>query len=296
MRTHRIRLGTVVLASGATLMAGAAAGAATPSGTSAGPDDPGRHQGQGGDGHRRSGQRPQRGDRQGQRRQGPRREPGGSGLVPGRRHRAAATAQHQPCRVTRRCSRRRTTSGRSSAATASTCWCCPPPASPPARTAPRRPPSRTSPRTPPRRRRGSRRPTRPCCSHSSATSTARSAPPPTRPTAWRRRCSPSRRRSGTPTTTCWPRRGPPCRRRAPRWPRVAPTSSRLCRTCRAPAGRLHHRLTPERAGPAAVMRVTTAASPCWRSTRWPPWSGAPPGTRRTRPAPTGRSPRRCRST
>ena len=37
MRTHRIRLGTVVLASGATLMAGAAAGAATPSGTNAAP-------------------------------------------------------------------------------------------------------------------------------------------------------------------------------------------------------------------------------------------------------------------
>ena len=52
---------------------------------------------------------------------------------------------------------------------------------------------------------------------------------------------------------------------------------------------------PERAGDPAGS-VTTAASPCWRSTRWPPWSGAPPGTRRTRPAPTGRSPRRSHST
>ena len=43
-------------------------------------------------------------------------------------------------------------------------------------------------------------------------------------------------------------------------------------------------------------RLRTAASRCWRSARWPPSSGARPGTRRTRPVPTARSPRRCRST
>ena len=72
---------------------------------------------------------------------------------------------------------------------------------------------------------------------------------------------------------------------------------------RSRAPQLHHdhdELTPKRGTTrprsGAGWRATTGASRCWRSARWPPSSGARPGTRRTRPVPTARSPRRYRST
>ena len=84
-RTHLMRLGGAILASGATLVCAGGTASAAPSsgvtgnsgnsGSKRGADDPDGHQGQGRGGHHQPGERTQRGDHKGQRCQGTRLRP-----------------------------------------------------------------------------------------------------------------------------------------------------------------------------------------------------------------------------